>query len=237
MHAESLLKEGRLEEAISTLGTHLRDRPDDARNRTFLFELLCFNGEFDRAEKHLSLLGDANKDAAMGALLYQGALHAERVRRAMFEKEDWPPSLKEEDAVFHGRLNGKPFSRLSDSDPRIGARLEVFAGGDYMWLPLKHLRRVQVQQPSRLRDLLWSTALLQTGAALRQLELGEVLLPALAPLSFLHPDELIRLGRLTEWCADDSGQEAPYGQKMLLVDGEEIPLLEVRTIEIGEPEG
>jgi type VI secretion system protein ImpE len=40
------------------------------------------------------------------------------------------------------------------------------------------------------------------------------------------------LGRATVWDAAENGEEIPFGQKLLLVDGEEFPLLEVRTLEI-----
>lgn len=237
MKAEQFLRDGRLEAAIQELGVRLRDHPEDRKSRTFLFELLCFNGDFDRAEKHLSFLGDENKEAAMGALVYHSALHAERLRRKMFENGEWPPPLPEEDSRFQGTWNGKPFQSLVDSDPRVGPRLEIYAGGDYMWIPLRHVRHMVMQPPARLRDLLWIPAKLITGPALKDFELGEVMLPALAPLSYTHPDETVRLGRLTEWCADEAGNEAPYGLKTLLVDGEETPLLELRTLEVGEAEG
>jgi protein involved in temperature-dependent protein secretion len=37
---------------------------------------------------------------------------------------------------------------------------------------------------------------------------------------------------LTVWDEDEDGAEVPFGQKLLAVDGEEIPLLEVRNITI-----
>ncbi len=61
------------------------------------------------------------------------------------------------------------------------------------------------------------------------------MIPALCPLSSQHPDDQVRLGRLTEWSADENGEEAPYGQKTLLIDGEEFPILEIRTLEIEPP--
>jgi type VI secretion system protein ImpE len=42
----------------------------------------------------------------------------------------------------------------------------------------------------------------------------------------------VRLGRSTVWEEEADGEALPFGQKMLLVDGEEFPLLEVRTLEI-----
>jgi len=56
----------------------LRDNPTDTRRRIFLFELLCFAGEYDRAEKQLDVLAQSGPEAATGALLYRAALAAER---------------------------------------------------------------------------------------------------------------------------------------------------------------
>jgi type VI secretion system protein ImpE len=36
---------------------------------------------------------------------------------------------------------------------------------------------------------------------------------------------------MTDWQQDEAGEVVPVGQKMLLVDGEEFPMLEVREIE------
>ncbi|MEZ5353924.1 MAG: type VI secretion system accessory protein TagJ [Bryobacteraceae bacterium] len=135
-----------------------------------------------------------------------------------------------------GKFNGKPFGSISDFDPRIGARLEVFAAGDYLWVPLEHVRLIEMEAPKKLRDLMWAPARLVTGPGFGDRELGEVLLPALAPLTFLHPEGAVRMGKVTEWCADEAGNENPYGQKMLDIDGEEIPFLEMRRLEIGNPE-
>jgi len=83
----ALYREGRLREAIKALGDELRSNPLDAKRRTFLFELLLFAGEYDRAEKQLDLLAGANADAAAGTLLYRSALHAERTRQVRGSSE------------------------------------------------------------------------------------------------------------------------------------------------------
>ena len=118
---------------------------------------------------------------------------------------------------------------MEDADPRIGARLEVFAAGAYLWLPFEHIASVRMGAPKLLRDLIWIPAMLQTGPKCKGLDLGEVLLPALTPLVSKHPQNSVRLGRETVWEEAD-GETVPAGQKMLLVDGEEIPILEVRDL-------
>ncbi len=234
MSAHELLRAGKLDEAIAALGIELRSHPDDAQRRTFLFELLCFAGQHERAERHLEVLAQRGRDARLGALLYQGALHADRVRQQMFLRRDLPRSGAAPGAVS-GTLNGKPFRALADADPRIGARLEVFAAGRYLWIPLEHVASIRMSAPKRLRDLLWSPAAVRTGAGFRDLELGEVLLPALTPLSWQHADEAVRLGRVTEWTDLEDHRDVPNGQKLWLVDGAEFPLLELRELDIAPP--
>ena len=234
MNAAELYKAGRLEEAITALGDAVRSDPTDTQRRTFLFELLCFAGHLDRAEKQLDALSRSGKEAEMGALLYRSALHAERLRRDVFGPNGMPPSTTQPRPVS-GTLNGQPFSSLEDADPRIGARLEIFAAGQYTWLPLEHVASVRMEPPRRLRDLLWSPALVQTGPLFQGLELGEVLLPILTPNAYQHEETDIKLGRVTEWFAVENGTEVPAGMKLLRVDGEEFPILELRELVIEGP--
>jgi type VI secretion system protein ImpE len=229
MSARELFQAGKLNEAVQALGVEVRDNPTDVRRRTFLFELLCFQGEYDRAEKHLNVLADATPDARMGAVLYFSALHAERVRLETFQKKDYPPiAALSNDRT--GSLNDKPFESFEDADSRVGARLEVFAAGAYLWIPLAHVESIEMEAPKRLRDLLWIPALVRTGPAFKGTELGEVLLPVLAPFSSQRSDDNIRLGRATEW-AEVDGQALPFGQRVFDVDGEEVPILEIRKVE------
>lgn len=234
MDAQQLFKAGKLTEAISALNAELRDNPADQRSRTFLFELLCFNGEYDRAEKQLNILEEeGSKDSFLGTLLYKAALHGERLRNEMFESKSYPKQVVNGGSTnVSGKLNGKEFKTLSDADPRIGDKLELLAGGDYLWIPFHDIATLRLQAPQRLRDLLWAPAKLLTGPTFQSRDLGEIMLPALSPLSWQHDDEEVRLGRVSEWCEDESGEITPFGSKNLLVDGEEFPLLELRELEI-----
>ena len=74
MDALQLFRAGKLQEAIDALSAGLRDNPSDTKDRTFLFELLCFAGDYTRAEKHLELLqehkwrsGDGRSAISRGA--------------------------------------------------------------------------------------------------------------------------------------------------------------------------
>jgi type VI secretion system protein ImpE len=233
MQTNEYLRAGKLEEAIQSLNGQVRLNPLDAKIRTSLFELLCFSGEYDRAEKQLEVLAQSGRDAEMGTLLYRAAIHAERVRHALFSKKQYPMP---KDANGLGRLsvsiNGKPFHTLSDGDPRIGSNLEVFAAGSYMWIPFRLLTSIEIAPPKRLRDLLWLPAKVRTSDKYEDRELGEVLLPALTPFAGQHVDPAVRLGRATVWEETADGETVPAGQKILLADDEEWPILELRNVQI-----
>jgi len=226
--ARELFQAGKVREAEKMLTAYLREHPSDTVQRTFLFELLCFAGEYARAEKQLSVLATGSVDKETGAIVYYAALHAEKTRNDLFERQAFPTEATVSPA---GKLNGKPFTEIRDADPDIGSRLEVYAAGAYLWLPFEHLASLEMRPPERLRDTLWAPALVQTAPSFRGMDLGEVLVPAIYPFSWKHENEQVWLGRMTDWAADDEGREYPSGQKLLIVDGEEFPFLEVRSLE------
>jgi type VI secretion system protein ImpE len=231
MNAQLLYQNGQLRQAIDSLSAALRDDPTAVRQRTFLFELLCFAGEYERAEKQLNLIASSGPDAEMGSLLYRSALHAERLRQEMFLAQV-PVAQSQPSDALSGKLNDQAFSRLSDADPRIGARLEVFVAGQYSWIPFDQIASITASPPQRLRDLLWIPAVVRPGPDYKDVELGEVLIPALTPLAWQHEDEEVRLGRMTDWEELPDGTVVPVGLKLLEIDGELVPILELRELEI-----
>ena len=226
--AQALFTSGRLEDAIAQLGAELRENPTDAQRRSFLFELLALAGQYDRAAKQLDVLASASPMAEAGASVYRAALQAERVREHMFDTGDYPALAAP--APVAGTCNGTPFSSIEDADPRIGARLEVIAGGRYLWIPFAHLASVVIEAPTRLRDVHWLSGRIATGPSVKDMELGQVLLPALSPSVWKHTDVELRLGRATDWEELPDGDFAPVGQKMLRIDDQHVPLADVREL-------
>jgi len=228
MDALSLYRAGELQKAIEALGDELKKQPLDTKRRTFLFELLCFAGEYDRAEKQLNVLSDSSAEAAAGAMLYRSALHAERERQGMFERDALP--MGSERPSSPGELNGEAFTGLSDGDPRIGENLETFIAGSYTWIPYAYIESIETEPPKRLRDLLWMPAILRTTSDFRLQDLGEILIPVIAPLSWKSSDDAVRLGRSTVWEENPTHGAIPYGQKILLRGEEEEPILSLRKL-------
>ena len=236
MTVHELFRAGKLREAIQQLGNELRNDPGDNKRRTFLFELLCFAGEYSRAEKHLTMLSDASPDAQMGALLYRSALTAERKRRAFFEAKQYAEGGEIPVIGRSGTLNGEKFHSIEDIDPRIGSRLEVFIAGEYMWLPFAHVGSLTMGPPKFLRDLLWSSATVTASPAMQDKDMGEVLLPTLYPFSSTAERDEVKLGRETEWVlSEQEPLEIPYGQKLFVLDGERsVPILEIRSLQFDD---
>jgi type VI secretion system protein ImpE len=237
MTAKDLYQAGKLKEAILALNVEVRDNPDDVRRRTFLFELLTFAGEYERAEKQLNVLAEKNAESQLGTILYLSALHAEKTRKETFSKGDYPPTapVDANAAPRKVTINGKTYETLTDADPRIGPRLEAYAAGAYTWIPWAHIDSIEIQPPKKVRDLIWIPAIVRTGAAFKMMEMGEVLLPALTWDASTDPDDQVKLGRVTEYYETEKGEVCPIGLKMLLVDGEELPMLEIRKLEFEAP--
>ncbi len=223
---------GELDRAIEVLGEELRSDPLDPQRRTFLFELLCFAGQYDRAEKQLDVLANqASSQANLGLLAYRSALHAQRTREHMFLSGELPGTPA--GPAGRGTCNGQPFADLTDGDPRIGDHLELFVAGSYTWVPLRFVQGLQIEAPATLRDLLWARGrvTLVPGAPFQ--EMGEVFLPVLSPAAHRHAEDAVRLGRATVWTVLSGVAEvaeAPEGQKIFQVDDDERAFLELRTV-------
>jgi type VI secretion system protein ImpE len=125
-----------------------------------------------------------------------------------------------------GTLDGRPFTRLRDTDDRLAGVLEVFALGRYYWVPLENVAGLAMNPPKFPRDLLFIPTRLELAE-----ETGEVHLPALYPDSHAEPDDRFRLGRLTEWrAAGDGGPAVGIGAKVFQLDDQDVALIDFRQL-------
>ena len=84
MTAKELLDAGHLSAAVEQVNQEVRLHPIDSRLRTFLFELLCFAGDFQRAERQLDVISQQDAKAEVGVQVYRNVLIAEKARRRLF---------------------------------------------------------------------------------------------------------------------------------------------------------
>lgn len=127
-----------------------------------------------------------------------------------------------------GRIDGEPFEWIADADPRLGPMLEAVVNGRYYWVPFARIRRLVVEAPTDLRDLVWTPAFITWANG------GEAaaLIPTRYPGSEQSEDPQIQLARRTEWLAGQAELYVGHGQRMLATSAGEYPLLQVREIEL-----
>src|ERR1700680_3766466 len=92
LNAKALFEAGRLADALQELNQAVKAHPSDAGLRTFLFELLCFQGALDRAAKQLAVISTQSDCAGIELALqvYRSLLAAEEQRRAVFHGDALP---------------------------------------------------------------------------------------------------------------------------------------------------
>jgi type VI secretion system protein ImpE len=90
MDALELLRSGDPGGALEQLKQEVRQAPRDARLRTFLFQLFCLFGEWDRAVTQLTAAAELDPLALPMAQAYRAAIRCEILRTKVFAGERTP---------------------------------------------------------------------------------------------------------------------------------------------------
>lgn len=137
----------------------------------------------------------------------------------------------EQAPVTSGRINDLPFTWLMDADLRTGPMLEAIINGRYYWIPFHHIRVMEFEPPSDLRDLVWLPASFTWANG------GQTvgLVPVRYPGSEQSTDDAIRMARKTDWQTITDAAQLGLGQRLLATDVDDYALLDVRKIELDTP--
>jgi len=258
VEAKELLRSGRLSEARENLIAAVKSAPTDLSFRTLLFQVLVLSGEWDKAERHLNAIVQQNPDSETGVQVYKNLLHAEKERLEVV-KQGRRPCVFPESPVYLdaylaawqaletnqldrvneliaqvdeqipqlvGTLNGRDFRGLIDTDQFLCRFLETFTYERYVWMPFEAIRELIIEPPKTLFDLIWTSARITTWS-------GHDLncyLPVLYPESYLHEDERVKMGRMTDWLSQGGGYARGAGQHVFQFGEQDIGLLEIREI-------
>ncbi len=259
MSASDLFKAGRLREAVDAQIQEVRSHPADQGRRLFLFELLAFSGDLDRARRQLDAVkyDNVELDTALGA--YRKLLDAEQARRRLFSDGLQPHFLADPPEHFRQRLEA--VNRLREGRAAEAAELLHKANADSA--VFRGLLNDKPFDSLRDADDLFGPVLevLAQGryfwVPLEQIEtlalspprfprdllwmparmemsgsMGEVFLAALYPGSHEHADEQVKLGRATDWKQAETGPVLGAGQRTYLVGEDVVGLLEWRQLEV-----
>jgi type VI secretion system protein ImpE len=245
---------GRLEEARNQLSERLRNAPGDTEARMFLFQLLCVEGAWDKANSHVQSLARLRSEAQMLAVAHGHLMGGEARRAAAMAGEErasllvraatWADGFVDAlgavgpDAALlrhhaleaspdtPGEVDGHRFDYLFDADSRFGPMFEAVVAGRWGLIPFAAVAEITSEGPVDLRDLVWLPAeiRLRDGAGIA------ALLPVRYPGTEAQGDGALRLARRTEWReADDSVHG--LGQHLWTTsDGTDIGILGFRRI-------
>jgi len=125
-----------------------------------------------------------------------------------------------------GIIDGQRFEWLADADNRLGPILEAIVKGQYYWIPLQNIQKVEIEKPVDLRDAVW------TPVQFTWINGGQAsgLIPTRYPGSESSADNLIQLARKTDWLEYADGLYLGQGQRLLATNVDDYPLMDIREI-------
>lgn len=256
--AQDLLKAGDLAGTLASLQDSVRAKPEDAKLRIFLFQLLCVMGDWKRAVAQLKLCAQLDPAAIPMAQTYREAIICEVFREKVFsgEKEplifgkpqDWVALLAQGlKALAQGQPDRAAALRDEAFDKAPATRGEM-DGQDFEWIADADMRLGPVLEIVVNGKYFWmpfnvlSSLRFEPPADLRDtvwtaanLTLkngGELvgLIPTRYAGTVQRGDDLMKLSRSTEWEDLGGGAYGGLGQRLLSTDQAEVSLMDARKL-------
>ncbi|WP_020475103.1 type VI secretion system accessory protein TagJ [Zavarzinella formosa] len=244
MDASELFRAGQLRAAIDAQIQRVKSSPADNGARLFLFDLLLFTGDYDRAAKHLQVLHYDQPQAIAAVECYRLALDAEKMRNEVFAGKDKPLFLGVAPDHAVGRLQAlqlyaenKPaegddtLAKATDMTPQVNGSLngETVVGlrdGDDLLGPILEV----LVQDKYCWVLLEDVVRLETTSpktprdilwrptrlTLRDHNETQVLLCGLYHGSFKNADESVMLGRVGDLVGEEGSPLRGIGGRLFL---------------------
>lgn len=251
---------GKLSDAVSAATNAVRNKPTDVQARSLLCELLCFCGEFERAEKQLDATLQTDPQTMVGVSLLKHLIRSEMCRREVYQQGRVPEFLTMPTDSQKKRLEA--LLSLRSGQPAEAARLlsaaaemDVQLSGEVDGVPfsefvdLDDLLGPTLEVYTATGKYYWIgfeqivslefnpvehlSDMLWRSAAIETIGdiNGRIHVPALYEGSEKSPDERIRIGRATEWNrSDDAGPTQGTGQREFLVNDDALSIMQIQKI-------
>jgi len=261
MNASELFKAGKLQDAIDAQIKEVKANAADQGKRLFLFELLSFAGDLDRAQRQIEAVKHSEMELDAAVMGYRKCLDSERLRRRLFSEGLQPQFFA--DPPEHVRLRLEAVNRLREKNTPEAAKLLEQAEaarpavkGTLNDKPFENLRDcddlfagvlevfahgIYYWVPLESVEALSMNApkfprdLLWGPARLETKDnaAGDIFLPTLYPGSQDNPSDHIKLGRQTAWPETDAGPVLGAGLRLFLVDDDASSILDWRKLTMG----
>jgi type VI secretion system protein ImpE len=263
MNASDLFRSGKLQEAIDAQGKAVKADPMNPEQRLFLFDLLAFAGDLERARLQIEAVnyGEVMHDLAVH--MYRQLLDAEEWRRRVFR--DGVPPLFLAEPPEHVRLRLETVQYWHDNQHekarhtiQKAAACSRAVAGELNGKPFTALRDaddlfgpvLEVMEPNKyswvpleqiksltVKELRYRRDLIWLPVYLEVVNgpHADVFLPVLYPGSHEADDDQVKLGRVTRFVGPDEGPVRGLGAHDFDVDGNPICLVEWRQLTIQQP--
>ena len=256
--AELALKDGDVTRALKLLTEQVRAKPQDAKLRVFMFQLLCVLGQWDRALNQLNVSLELDGSTLPMVQTYREAIACETLRLKVFagqkvpmlfgEPETWVALLIEA-LLREGR--GEPDAarqlreQAMEQAPTTSGQLD---GQPFAWIADADSRLGPTMEAvinGRYYWLPWnrlSKVEIDPPQDLRDAiwmpahfeftNGGEVvgLIPTRYPDTDLAAGDGLSLARRTDWREVLPGVFAGLGQRLIVTDNTEVGLMDMRTV-------
>jgi len=257
--AKTQLDAGNLDGAMEAALSVVKSNPTDVKARTFLFELSCFAGNWERAEKQLDVIGHQDDNAMIGSLIFRQSLKAERDRLKVFSDSQKPEFIMTPPDYVIGLLMAnnrlregntaearKLLDTVEEERPVFACKINGTDAADFRdyndltscvfeVIVKDTYVWLPLEQVERIEftpaKSLRDLFWIQAKVETTNGTNGEMFFPALYANSFKSDNDQIRLGRMTDW--REAGEEIYIGEgmRMFWFDGKDKPILELNEIE------
>lgn len=263
MNANELYKAGKLKEAIDAQIQEVKTKPADHTKRIFLFELLAFAGDLERAKKHIELIEYPEMELMAAVTSYRRLLDSEEARRKTFKNGEPPRFFDAQPDHVHLRLEA--INKLRNNDKAEAAKLIAKANqltptftGKLNDKPFTSFRDADdilagVLEVFAQGSYYWvpfDQVELVTVAAPKtprdllwrsaRLEMpgsaGNIFLPVLYPLSHEDANDAVKLGRMTDWKGAEGEPVIGLGAHMFLAGDDDVSILEWKEAAFDAPQ-
>jgi type VI secretion system protein ImpE len=243
---------------MAALKQDVRKKPRDAKLRTFLFQMFCVTGEWDRALTQLSVATELDPLAYPMQQAYQAAIRCELLREGVFRGDRSPTVLGDPGPWLPLLIEANRLLAKGRADDAANLRDQAFelapgtAGSlndaPFEWVADADPRLGPVLEIFINGNYMWvpftrlKALHVDVPADLRDqvwmparftwTNEGEAagFVPTRYPGSALSPDPAIRLAKKTDWVEAQGGWSLPLGQRVLVTDVEETALMDARTL-------